>query len=71
MNKEMLKKLSVITHEEQEILNGQKGINKNIYTEKEEMIIDCKKPWKKVSLYNCGRTLVLRIFRNTNTTISK
>jgi len=50
VNKEMLKKLSVITHEEQEILNGQKGINKNIYTEKEEMIIDCKKLLEKGKL---------------------
>lgn len=42
MNTEILKKLSVITEEEQKILDGQKNINKTIYTRKKELVIDSK-----------------------------
>lgn len=40
MNAEMIKQLSVITEEEQRILDGQKVINKNIYTKRKELIVD-------------------------------
>lgn len=40
MNTELVKQLSVITEEEQKILDGQKNINKTIYTKKKELVID-------------------------------
>lgn len=40
MNAEIVRQLSVITEEEQRILDGQKDINKTIYTKKKEMVID-------------------------------
>lgn len=40
MNAEILKQLSVISEEEQKILDGQKNINKTIYTKKKELVID-------------------------------
>jgi len=40
MNTEIVKQLSVITEEEQRILDGQKNINKTIYTKKKELVID-------------------------------
>lgn len=40
MNAEIVKQLSVITEEEQRILEGQKNINKNIYTKKKELVVD-------------------------------
>ena len=43
MNQELIEKLSVITEEEKQILEGRKDINKTIYTEKNEMIVDCEK----------------------------
>ncbi len=50
MNEEIIRQLSVITDEEQKILNGQKDINKTIYTEKKEMVIDCDKLLQKGKL---------------------
>lgn len=40
MNAELVKQLSVVTEEEQNILDGQKNINKTIYTKKKELVID-------------------------------
>ena len=40
MNAEIIKQLSVITEEEQNILDGQKNINKTIYTKKKELVIE-------------------------------
>ena len=40
MNAEIVRQLSVITEEEQKILDGQKDINKTIYTKKKELVID-------------------------------
>lgn len=40
MNAEIVRQLSVITEEEQKILDGQKNINKTIYTKKKELVID-------------------------------
>lgn len=40
MNAEIVEQLSVITEEEQKILDGQKSINKTIYTKKKELVID-------------------------------
>lgn len=43
MNVQLLHELSQITPEESEILSGRDSINRELYTEKEEMVIDCKK----------------------------
>lgn len=43
MNKELLEALSVITPEEQTILDEKKGIDPHLYTEKKELVIDCEK----------------------------
>ena len=43
MNQELLNALSVITDEEYAIINGQDTINRSLYTENKEMIIDSKK----------------------------
>ena len=43
MHRELLRELSVITEEEQRILDGRKEIDQQIYTEKKDMIIDSKK----------------------------
>ena len=43
MHQELIRELSVITEEEQRILNGRKEIYQEIYTEKKEMIIDSSK----------------------------
>ncbi len=40
MHTEIVKQLSVITEEEQRILDGQKNINKTIYTKKKELVVD-------------------------------
>lgn len=50
MNADIIKQLSVITEEEQRILDGQKDINKTIYTEKKELVIDCDKLLQKGKL---------------------
>lgn len=50
MNAEIIRQLSVITEEEQAILAGQKDINKNIYTGKKELVIDCEKLLQKGKL---------------------
>lgn len=43
MHQELIRELSVITEEEQRILDGRKEIDQEIYTEKKEMIIDSSK----------------------------
>lgn len=43
MHQELLRELSIITEEERKILDGQKGIEHNLYTEQKELVIDCKK----------------------------
>ena len=43
MDQELLGALSVITEEEQRILNGRDNIDQKIYTEKKELIVDCDK----------------------------
>lgn len=43
MDKRILNIMSAITEEEENILNGQTSINKKIYTEKKEMIVDSSK----------------------------
>ena len=50
MNAEIIRQLSVITEEEKAILAGQKDINKNIYTGKKELVIDCEKLLQKGKL---------------------
>lgn len=50
MNAEIVKQLSVITEEEQSILDGEKNINKTIYTKKRELVIDSEKFLEKGKL---------------------
>lgn len=47
MRQELLKELSVITDEEQRILDGQNNIEQKLYTEKKELIVDCDKLLQK------------------------
>jgi len=54
MSPEIIDRLSVITEEEQELLNGQKYIDKTIYTEKKELVVDCEKLLEK------GKLITLR-----------
>lgn len=50
MNEEIVKQLSVITEEEQRILDGQTNINKTIYTKKKELVVDSEKFLQKGKL---------------------
>lgn len=50
MNAEIIKKLSVITEEEERILDGQKNINKMIYTKKKDFVVDSKQFLQKGKL---------------------
>ena len=50
MNAEIVRELSVITEEEQRILDGQKNINKTIYTGKKELVIDSERFLQKGKL---------------------
>ncbi|MEJ8734436.1 AraC family transcriptional regulator [Mediterraneibacter sp. ICN-202921] len=50
MDAELLRELSVITEEEKKILAGRKGIDPGIYTEKNDMVIDCEKLLQKGKL---------------------
>lgn len=43
MDQKLLNALSVITEEEQRILDGRENIDQQIYTEKKELIVDCDK----------------------------
>ena len=47
MHRELLDALSVITEEEQRILDEQRGIDPQLYTEKKELIVDSEKLLKK------------------------
>ena len=50
MHEELLRELSVITDEEQKILDGRKEIDQQIYTEKKDMVIDSRKLLQKGKL---------------------
>lgn len=50
MHRELLDALSVITEEEQRILDEQRGIDPQLYTEKKELIVDSVKLLKKGKL---------------------
>ena len=50
MNKELLDRLRIVTEEEQLILNGQKDVQKDLYTKDKHFIIDSKKMLKKGKL---------------------
>ena len=50
MHQELLNELSVITEEEQRLLDGRKEIDQQIYTEKEDMVIDSRKLLQKGKL---------------------
>ena len=43
MHRELLDALSVITEEEQRILDEQRGIDPQLYREKKELIVDSEK----------------------------
>ena len=42
MHQELIRELSVITEEEQRILDGRTEIDQEIYTEKKDMVIDSR-----------------------------
>lgn len=50
MHQELLKAMSVITDEEQRILNGRNDIDQHLYTEKKELIVDSEKLIQKGKL---------------------
>ena len=50
MNADIIRQLSVITEEEKAILAGQKDIDKQIYTERKKLVIDCEKLLQKGKL---------------------
>jgi len=50
MNKELVKQLSVITKEERAILDGQKDINRELYTGRKDLVVDAKKLLEKGKL---------------------
>ena len=50
MHAELLKSLSVITEEEQKILDGESGIDPHLYTERDELVVDCDKLLKRGKL---------------------
>ena len=50
MHRELLDALSVITEEEQRILDEQRGIDPQLYTEKKELIVDRRKIVEKGKL---------------------
>ena len=54
INEKILKKLSVITDEEQRIINGEKDIDKSIYMEHDGNTVNCKK------LLKDGRLITVR-----------
>ncbi|MFV0362848.1 MAG: AraC family transcriptional regulator [Suipraeoptans sp.] len=43
MHKELIEQLAIITDEEKEILAGKKNINKDIYTQKKDLVVDSNK----------------------------
>ena len=50
MHRELLRELSVITEEEQRILDGRTEIDQQIYTAKNDMVIDSNKLLKRGKL---------------------
>lgn len=50
MNAEIIRRLSVITDEEQAILDGKTDIDKKLYTEQKDLVIDCEKLLQKGKL---------------------
>lgn len=50
MHQDLIRELSVITEEEQSILDGRQGIDQQIYTEKKELIVDSEKLLKRGKL---------------------
>ena len=50
MHQELLRAMSVITEEEQRILDGRNDIDQHLYTEKKELIVDSEKLIQKGKL---------------------
>ncbi|HEX3023184.1 MAG TPA: AraC family transcriptional regulator [Lachnospiraceae bacterium] len=50
MHQDLLDQLSIITMEEQNLIDGQKQINMELYTKRKELIIDCEKLLQKGKL---------------------
>ena len=71
MHEELIRELSVITEEEQHILDGRKEIDPQLYTEKKDMVIDSKSFSRRGSLFRSSRTRGSFISRSTPITISK
>ena len=72
MDQELLGALSVITEEEQRILNGRDNIDQKIYTEKKELIVDCDKLLERGKLIQVRpHTHGLSVFRSIVTIMWK
>ena len=71
MHQELIRELSVITEEEQRILDGRTEIDQEIYTEKKDMVIDSSKLLQRGSLFKYGPIRGSCISRNIRTTILK
>lgn len=69
MNQELIQSLSVITEEEQKILAGSADIDRTLYMDREDMVIDSDKLWKPDSSLPSGPIPVSCIFRSTPTTM--
>lgn len=50
MHQDLIRELSVITEEEQSILDGRQGIDQQLYTEKKELVVDSEKLLKRGKL---------------------
>ena len=54
MNQEMVERLSVITREEQDILRGNREIDRTLYMDRGDMVIDSRK------LLHAGKMITIR-----------
>jgi hypothetical protein len=69
MNQELIQSLSVITEEEQKILAGSADIDRTLYMDREDMVIDSDKLLEAGQLITSGPIPVSCIFRSTPTTM--
>ena len=69
MHRELLDALSVITEEEQRILDEQRGIDPQLYTEKKELIVDSEKLLKKGKLIQVPSSFLAVFLKNSNRAI--
>ena len=68
MNEQLLRELSHITEEEQDILDGKTGIDRTLYSEGSDFVITSEKMLKEGRLIQFRPTPALSIFPDTLTT---